>query len=102
MCVMCVQLRQSGSWAAQTHACRLDTGPIMIIMIVSSDDDKGTGHPKWHEVPRKYFYKGPALCKTHLKLMKNSLGIPLSALIISGCKINIKKYIDLILRFITH
>ena len=26
----------------------VDTGPVMIMADVRSDDDKGTGHTKWH------------------------------------------------------
>ena len=52
LCVSVVlSVRSSGSRRPRQpklRARRVDTGPVMIIMTVCSDDDKGTSHPKCH------------------------------------------------------
>ena len=49
MCVcVCSSGRQLWFRAAEIHARRVDTGPVLVIVIVCFDDDKGTSHPLYH------------------------------------------------------
>ena len=51
-CLMCVCVYSSGRhlWfrAAEIHVRRVDTGPVLVIVIVCFDDDKGTSHTLYH------------------------------------------------------